>query len=181
MYIPSCFTTSGALPCNADSKPYRPSRRAATCGLSKISARRHPSRTRLSQVIGRLALVVGVAGVAAALPASASAQIQIAGGCKTALPHATLSLTANPTSTVSATSQGGTYFYNSPLLSCRRFIVDIGVPAGQNVSLWGWPRSRFLPRSDHRNSRGWYHVLPALAVDGLVVKDGRGWKPKDAA
>jgi hypothetical protein len=26
-----------------------------------------------------------------------------------------------------------------------------------------------------------YRVLPALAEDGLVVKDGRGWKPKDAA
>ncbi|MEA2221248.1 MAG: hypothetical protein QOJ35_3874 [Solirubrobacteraceae bacterium] len=26
-----------------------------------------------------------------------------------------------------------------------------------------------------------YRVLPALADDGLVVKDGRGWKPKDAA
>jgi hypothetical protein len=26
-----------------------------------------------------------------------------------------------------------------------------------------------------------YRVLPALAADGLVVKDGRGWKPKDAA
>jgi len=24
-------------------------------------------------------------------------------------------------------------------------------------------------------------VLPGLAEDGLVVKDGRGWKPKDAA
>jgi hypothetical protein len=26
-----------------------------------------------------------------------------------------------------------------------------------------------------------YRVLPSLAEDGLVVKDGRGWKPKDAA
>jgi len=26
-----------------------------------------------------------------------------------------------------------------------------------------------------------YRVLPALAEDGLVVKDGRGWEPKDAA
>jgi hypothetical protein len=26
-----------------------------------------------------------------------------------------------------------------------------------------------------------YRVLPGLADDGLVVKDGRGWKPKDAA
>jgi hypothetical protein len=26
-----------------------------------------------------------------------------------------------------------------------------------------------------------YRVLPALAEDGLVVKDGRGWKPQDAA
>jgi len=26
-----------------------------------------------------------------------------------------------------------------------------------------------------------YRVLPGLAEDGLVVKDGRGWKPKDAA
>jgi hypothetical protein len=26
-----------------------------------------------------------------------------------------------------------------------------------------------------------YRVLPALADDGLVVKDGRGWKPKDVA
>jgi hypothetical protein len=26
-----------------------------------------------------------------------------------------------------------------------------------------------------------YRVLPGLAQDGLVVKDGRGWKPKDAA
>ena len=26
-----------------------------------------------------------------------------------------------------------------------------------------------------------YRVLPALAADGLVVKDGRGWKPKDTA
>jgi len=26
-----------------------------------------------------------------------------------------------------------------------------------------------------------YRVLPNLASDGLVVKDGRGWKPKDAA
>ena len=26
-----------------------------------------------------------------------------------------------------------------------------------------------------------YRVLPGLAADGLVVKDGRGWKPKDAA
>ena len=26
-----------------------------------------------------------------------------------------------------------------------------------------------------------YRVLPALAADGLVIKDGRGWKPKDAA
>ncbi len=25
-----------------------------------------------------------------------------------------------------------------------------------------------------------YRVLPALAEDGRVVKDGRGWKPKDA-
>jgi hypothetical protein len=25
-----------------------------------------------------------------------------------------------------------------------------------------------------------YRVLPGLAEDGLVVKDGRGWKPKDA-
>jgi hypothetical protein len=25
-----------------------------------------------------------------------------------------------------------------------------------------------------------YRVLPGLAADGLVVKDGRGWKPKDA-
>jgi len=26
-----------------------------------------------------------------------------------------------------------------------------------------------------------YRVLPGLVKDGLVVKDGRGWKPKDAA
>jgi hypothetical protein len=26
-----------------------------------------------------------------------------------------------------------------------------------------------------------YRVLPGLAKDGLVVKDGRGWKPTDAA
>jgi hypothetical protein len=26
-----------------------------------------------------------------------------------------------------------------------------------------------------------YRVLPGLAEDGLVVKDGRGWRPKDAA
>jgi DNA-binding transcriptional regulator LsrR (DeoR family) len=26
-----------------------------------------------------------------------------------------------------------------------------------------------------------YRVLPALAEEGLVVKDGRGWKPKDTA
>ena len=26
-----------------------------------------------------------------------------------------------------------------------------------------------------------YRVLPGLAEDGLVVKDGRGWKPKDVA
>jgi hypothetical protein len=26
-----------------------------------------------------------------------------------------------------------------------------------------------------------YRVLPGLAKDGLVVKDGRGWKPKDVA
>jgi DNA-binding IscR family transcriptional regulator len=26
-----------------------------------------------------------------------------------------------------------------------------------------------------------YRVLPGLAEDGLVVKDGRGWKPTDAA
>jgi len=26
-----------------------------------------------------------------------------------------------------------------------------------------------------------YRVLPGLADDGLVVKEGRGWKPKDAA
>jgi CRP-like cAMP-binding protein len=26
-----------------------------------------------------------------------------------------------------------------------------------------------------------YRVLPALAEDGLVVKDGRGWEPKDTA
>jgi hypothetical protein len=26
-----------------------------------------------------------------------------------------------------------------------------------------------------------YRVLPGLAGDGLVVKDGRGWRPKDAA
>jgi hypothetical protein len=26
-----------------------------------------------------------------------------------------------------------------------------------------------------------YRVLPGLAQDGLVVKDGRGWKPTDAA
>ncbi len=26
-----------------------------------------------------------------------------------------------------------------------------------------------------------YRVLPGLADDGLVVKDGRGWRPKDAA
>jgi hypothetical protein len=26
-----------------------------------------------------------------------------------------------------------------------------------------------------------YRVLPGLAADGLVVKDGRGWKPKDTA
>jgi len=26
-----------------------------------------------------------------------------------------------------------------------------------------------------------YRVLPGLAQDGLVVKDGRGWRPKDAA
>ena len=26
-----------------------------------------------------------------------------------------------------------------------------------------------------------YRVLPGLAEDGLVVKEGRGWKPKDAA
>jgi hypothetical protein len=26
-----------------------------------------------------------------------------------------------------------------------------------------------------------YRVLPSLAEDGLVVKDARGWKPKDAA
>jgi hypothetical protein len=26
-----------------------------------------------------------------------------------------------------------------------------------------------------------YRVLPGLADDGLVVKDGRGWKPKDVA
>jgi len=25
-----------------------------------------------------------------------------------------------------------------------------------------------------------YRVLPGLAADGLVVKDGRGWKPKEA-
>ena len=26
-----------------------------------------------------------------------------------------------------------------------------------------------------------YRVLPGLAEDGLVTKDGRGWHPKDAA
>ena len=26
-----------------------------------------------------------------------------------------------------------------------------------------------------------YRVLPGLANDGLVIKDGRGWKPKNAA
>jgi hypothetical protein len=26
-----------------------------------------------------------------------------------------------------------------------------------------------------------YRVLPGLAKDGLVAKDGRGWKPKNAA
>ena len=26
-----------------------------------------------------------------------------------------------------------------------------------------------------------YRVLPGLAEDGLVKKDGRGWHPKDAA
>jgi hypothetical protein len=26
-----------------------------------------------------------------------------------------------------------------------------------------------------------YRVLPGLATDGLVVKDGRGWKPNDSA
>jgi hypothetical protein len=26
-----------------------------------------------------------------------------------------------------------------------------------------------------------YRVLPGLAEDGLVIKDGRGWKPKNAA
>jgi hypothetical protein len=26
-----------------------------------------------------------------------------------------------------------------------------------------------------------YRVLPSLAQDGLVVKDGRGWKPKDVS
>ena len=26
-----------------------------------------------------------------------------------------------------------------------------------------------------------YRVLPGLAKDGIVVKDGRGWKPKDVA
>jgi hypothetical protein len=26
-----------------------------------------------------------------------------------------------------------------------------------------------------------YRVLPGLAEDGLVVKDGRGWRPKDTA
>ena len=26
-----------------------------------------------------------------------------------------------------------------------------------------------------------YRVLPGLAADGLVIKDGRGWKPKDTA
>jgi hypothetical protein len=26
-----------------------------------------------------------------------------------------------------------------------------------------------------------YRVLPGLAQDGLVIKDGRGWKPKNAA
>jgi hypothetical protein len=26
-----------------------------------------------------------------------------------------------------------------------------------------------------------YRVLPGLAADGLVVKEGRGWRPKDAA
>jgi hypothetical protein len=26
-----------------------------------------------------------------------------------------------------------------------------------------------------------YRVLPGLAKDGLVLKDGRGWKPKDVA
>jgi hypothetical protein len=26
-----------------------------------------------------------------------------------------------------------------------------------------------------------YRVLPGLAKDGLVVKDGRGWKPTDTA
>jgi hypothetical protein len=26
-----------------------------------------------------------------------------------------------------------------------------------------------------------YRVLPGLAEDGLVIKDGRGWKPKDTA
>src|ERR687893_116709 len=26
-----------------------------------------------------------------------------------------------------------------------------------------------------------YRVLPGLAEDGLVIKEGRGWKPKDAA
>jgi hypothetical protein len=26
-----------------------------------------------------------------------------------------------------------------------------------------------------------YRVLPGLAEDGLVVKEGRGWRPKDAA
>jgi hypothetical protein len=26
-----------------------------------------------------------------------------------------------------------------------------------------------------------YRVLPALAKDGFVVKDGRGWRPKDVA
>jgi hypothetical protein len=28
---------------------------------------------------------------------------------------------------------------------------------------------------------GVYRILPALAADGLVIKDGRGWKPKDTA
>jgi DNA-binding IscR family transcriptional regulator len=26
-----------------------------------------------------------------------------------------------------------------------------------------------------------YRVLPGLAEDGHIVKDGRGWKPKEAA
>lgn len=76
-----------------------------------------------------MALAIGFAAV----PSAASAQFVLPDLCKTASPHKTLSYAGDE---ISATSAGGSYFYN-PQGGCYRFIVDIGVGGNQKFTLHG--------------------------------------------